>query len=147
MNLVDLLKRKLKADILKELKEYHFDEILLNSLIDLKVNETEITIDPKEPETVNSDNGDDNTCCARVMGPRYSERRCPWNKQPSSEYCKTHSNTIDKQGYLSFGRYDEEKPVINEKGNKIPWRDYTAMEDIDTVIQYQNMKLMKLIKL
>ena len=146
MNLKELLKLKLKAELLKELNEYHFDPTLLNALIDLKVNEVEITIDPKEPPTVPSDNGGDNTCCARVMGPRYSDRKCPWNKQPSSEYCKNHINMIDKQDYLLFGRYDEERPVINEKGNKIPWRDYTAMDDINTVIQYQDMQLMKLIK-
>ena len=48
--------------------------------------------------------------------------------------------------YLKFGRYDEPRPIINENGNKIPWRDTTALEDIDTLIQYQHMNLQKLIK-
>jgi len=143
MNLGDLLKLKLKEDLLTELKEYHFDEVSLNYLIDLKINETEITIDGNEKQEPTSG---ENICCARVMGPRYSDRRCPWKIQNASEYCKNHNNMINKQGYLSFARYDEDRPVINEKCNKIPWRDTTAMEDIDTIIQYQNMKLMKLIK-
>ncbi len=53
---------------------------------------------------------------------------------------------IQNQGYLSFKRYDETRPVINESGNKIPWRDNTEMEDINILIKYQNMKLLKLIK-
>ena len=30
--------------------------------------------------------------------------------------------------------------MINEKGNKIPWRDGSRMGDINNIIQYQNMK-------
>ena len=48
--------------------------------------------------------------------------------------------------YLKFGRYDEPRPIINENGNKIPWRDTSALEDINTIIQYQHMNLQKLIK-
>ena len=35
---------------------------------------------------------------------------------------------------------------INENGNKIPWRDTSALEDINTIIQYQHMNFQKLIK-
>jgi len=143
MNLKDLLKLKLKEDLLKELNNFHFDEDLLNSIIDRKINETEITIDN---HIINHKVNKINTCCARVMGKRYSDIRCHWKTQGLSEYCSCHINIIDKQGYLTFGRYDETRPIINEKGNKIPWRDSSAMEDIDTIINYQNMRLMKLIK-
>ena len=53
-------------------------------------------------------------------------------------------NRLQREGYLSFGRYDEKRPSINEKGNPIPWQDLSAMESIDLVIQYQDMNLKKL---
>ena len=80
------------------------------------------------------------------MGPRYSDIRCPTTTYHNIDYCKTHLKRIEEHGYLRFGRYDGERPIINELGNKIPWRDTSAMEDIDTIIQYQNMNLLKLIK-
>ena len=54
-------------------------------------------------------------------------------------------NLLDKYGYLAFKRFDEPRPVINEKGNKIAWRDDSALDDIDTILRYQTMKLQKLI--
>ena len=143
MELSELLKRKLKEDLSKELNVFNFDLDQLNKLIDLKIIENEITIDK---EVIHDDDDDENRCCARIMGERYSDRRCPYKSQQDSEYCKNHSKRIDKHDYLAFGRYDEPRPIINEKCNKIPWRDMTAMEDINTVIQYQNMKLLKLIR-
>ena len=53
---------------------------------------------------------------------------------------------IQNLGYLRFKRYDEPRPKYNEKGNKIPWYDYSPMETINIVIQYQNKNLLKLIK-
>ena len=143
MELSELLKRKLKEDLSKELNVFNFDLDQLNKLIDLKIIENEITIDK---EVIHDDDDDENRCCARIMGERYSDRRCPYKSQQDSVYCKNHSKRIDKHDYLAFGRYDEPRPIINEKCNKIPWRDMTAMEDINTVIQYQNMKLLKLIR-
>ena len=65
-----------------------------------------------------------------------------------SIYClkETEAIVLDEhvKGYLSFGRYDEKRPSINEKGNPIPWQDLSAMESIDLVIQYQDMNLKKL---
>ena len=142
MELGELLKIKLKEDLSKELSEFNFDSDLLNELIDQKISSAVITIDKEENLTIDSEN----RCCARIMGDRYSDRICPYKSQQDSDYCKNHSKRIDKHDYLAFGRYDEPRPVINEKCNKIPWRDMTAMEDINTVIQYQNMKLLKLIK-
>jgi len=142
MELSGLLKRKLKEDLFKELSEYNFDFDQLNKLIDQKISSAEITIDKE----VIHDDDSENRCCARIMGERYSDRRCPYKSQNDSDYCKNHSKRLDNHDYLAFGRYDEPRPIINEKCNKIPWRDATAMEDINTVIQYQNMKLLKLIR-
>ena len=80
------------------------------------------------------------------MGKQYSDIRCSYCATKDSEYCKIHLKRIDEYGYLNFGRYDEPRPIINEKGNKIPWRDTTSMEDINTIIQYQSMNFSKLIK-
>jgi hypothetical protein len=80
------------------------------------------------------------------MGPKYSDLRCTRKTQENIDYCKKHSHRIDEYGYLAFGRYDQDRPIINEKGNKIPWRDSSATEDIDTIIQYQLMNLKKLIQ-
>ena len=142
MDINELLKLKLKEDLVKELSEFNFDSYLLNELIDEKISNIVIDtgIKPKHNE------GEANKCCARIMGERYSDRRCPYHSQKNSDYCNNHSKRIDEYDHLAFGRYDEPRPIINEKGNKIPWRDMSAMEDINTVIQYQNMKLLKLIR-
>ena len=146
MNLNELLKIKLKEDLLKELSEFNLDFDLLNELIDQKTSNIVITIDKEVTKDDTKDADDENRCCARIMGDRYSDRRCPYHSQNDSDYCKNHNKRIEKYDYLAFGRYDEPRPSINEKANKIPWRDTTAMEDINTLIQYQNMKLLKMIK-
>jgi len=146
MDINELLKIKLKEDLIKELSDLNVSSDLLNELIDNKISGIVITID-KEVTQDTQDTQDENRCCARIMGERYSDRRCPYHSQPDCEYCKNHSKRIDKHDYLAFGRYDEPRPIINEKCNKIPWRDTTAMEDINTVIHYQNMKLLKMIKM
>ena len=147
MNLNELLKIKLKEDLLNELSEFNFDLDLLNDLIDQKISSTVITIDKEVTHLDNKDEDEENKCCARIMGPRYSDRRCHYLSQKNSDFCKKHTKRINEHGYLAFGKYDEPRPSINEKANKIPWRDMTAMEDINTVIQYQNMKLLKMIKM
>ena len=88
----------------------------------------------------------ENQCCARIMGPRYSDLRCTIISQSGSDYCKKHLHRIDQYGYLAFGRFDQDRPIINEKGNKIPWRDSSSIEDIDTIIQNQLMNLKKIIQ-
>ena len=138
-----LVTKKLKNDLLEYFSDYS-DNDSLEELIDLKIKENPITIDNLvDPVKIIDDK---ERCCARVMGERYSDNRCTYKSQKDSDYCKNHSKRIDNYGYLAFRRYDEERPLINEKSNKIPWRDTTAMEDINTVIQYQNMKLCKLIQ-
>jgi hypothetical protein len=140
MDIIDLLKTKLRNDLLEELREYDIED--LETQIDDKITDDLFVNDDKEKI---NDIPDENRCCARSMGPRYSDIRCPYHKV-KGDYCKIHLKRLDKYGYLKFKRYDEFRPIINESGNKIPWRDGSELEDINTVIQYQNMKLKKNIK-
>ena len=145
MDLQSLLKLKIEKELIQELND-HFKNDSLKNIIQQKVQEkiknNEITIDKPKKKIIIKDN----QCCARSMGPRYSDIRCPYPCKDNIDYCFRHSERINEYGYLLFGRFDERRPSINEKGNKIPWRDTTAMEDIDTIIQYQLMNLQKLIK-
>lgn len=140
MDIIDLLKTKLKNDLLEELNEYDIED--LESQIDDKITDDLFVNDVKEKI---NDIPDENRCCARIMGERYSDERCPYHKV-KDDYCKIHLKRLDKYGYLRFKRFDESRPIINENGNKIPWRDNSAIEDINTLIHYQNMKLLKNIK-
>ena len=158
MNLDALVSIKLKNELIEYFKEEFklLDKDNLLKSIDKKIRDNKITIDPiihknikefRDNQSVRmSERCSDERCSARIMGERYSDERCSYKSKLNSEYCKNHEKRIDDYGYLAFKRYDEERPLINEKANKIPWRDTSAMEDIDTVIQYQNMKLYKLIK-
>jgi len=140
MDIIDLLKVKLKNDLLNELSEYDIED--LGSQIDDKITANLFNID----NNVKINNiSEEDRCCARIMGERYSDERCPYHKV-KDDYCKIHLKRLDKYGYLAFRRFDEPRPIINEKGNKIPWRDNSSLSDINTVIRYQNMKLQKNIK-
>ena len=140
MDITDLLKLKLKNELLLELNEYDIED--LESQIDNKITDDLFN---KEAMEKQNDISDKDRCCARSMGPRYLDVRCPYRKV-KDDYCKIHLKQLDKYGYLKWKRYDESRPIINEIGNKIPWRDDSPLEDINTVIRYQNMKLQKNIK-
>ena len=145
MDLQSLLKLKIEKELIQELNDYFKNDSLKNLIeqkVQEKIKDKEITIDKPKKKIIIKDN----QCCARSMGPRYSDIRCPYPCKDNIDYCFRHSERINEYGYLLFGRFDERRPSINEKGNKIPWRDTTAMQDIDTIIQYQLMNLKKLIK-
>ena len=145
MNLQSLLKLKIEKELIQELNDHFKNDSLKNIIqqkVQDKIKQNEITIDKPKKKIIIKDN----QCCARSMGPRYSDIRCPYPCKDNIDYCFRHSERINEYGYLLFGRFDERRPSINEKGNKIPWRDTTAMQDIDTIIQYQLMNLKKLIK-
>lgn len=143
MDIVSLLNIKLEQELFNELREdidnSISDEVLFSIIRD-KIDKNPFLIE-KEKKIKEIEN----QCCARCMGPRYSDVRCI-NKAHEGDYCKKHMKQIVEHDYLKFGRYDEPRPIINENGNKIPWRDTSALEDIDTIIQYQHMNLQKLIK-
>lgn len=140
MDINDLLKLKLKNDLIIELSEYDIEDLEIQ--IENKI--TDDLFNNKLKEKSN-DILDKDRCCARIMGERYSDQRCPYHKV-KDDYCKIHLKRLDKYGYLAFKRFDEPRPTINEKGTKIAWRDDSALIDINTVIRYQNMKLQKNIK-
>ena len=144
MDLKSLLLVKLEYELIKDINEYFNDETLselIMTKVKQKVKDNKISIDSYRKIIIK-----DNRCCARSMGPRYLDDRCPNSSSENIDYCKKHLNRIEEYGYLLFGRYDQPRPKINEKGNKIPWRDNSAMDDINTIIQYQQMNLIKLIK-
>ena len=148
MDLDLLLKLKLKTELIHEINQ-HFDDMMdidLKQLITDKVSDAIqnqiLTIDNKPQESPHKDG----QCCARLWKPQYSDVRCPWSSSPNSEYCGKHMSRLNEYGYLSFGRFNGPRPIINEKGNKIPWRDTTPMNDIDTIIKYQHQNLVKLIR-
>ena len=147
MDITELLKLKLKNDLLIELSEYDIDN--LESRIEDKITDDLFIKDNREKVDIKREKNDDildeKRCCARSMGPRYSDVRCPYHKI-KDDYCKIHLKQLDKYGYLKFKRFDESRPIINESGNKIPWRDDSALIDINTIIRYQDMKLKKIIK-
>ena len=145
MDLQSLLKLKIEKELIQELNDHFKNDSLKNIIqqkVQDKIKQNEITIDKPKKKIIIKDN----QCCARSMGPRYSDIRCPYPCKDNIDYCFRHLERINEYGYLLFGRFDERRPSINEKGNKIPWRDTTAMQDIDTIIQYQLMNLQKLIK-
>ena len=146
MDLKQLLQIKLTQDITQELKKLYpthnpsdYLSLLSQSIkshIDL------LTIDSKD--FFKDIHGSDNRCCSRVWN-NHRGSRCTF-KKIKGDYCQKHNDMIDTLGYLRFGRYDEPRPRINEKGNIIPWYDYQPMKELDIIIQYQHSMLQKLIK-
>lgn len=158
MDLQSLLKIKLKKDLLNDFNNYYDNNFktinkdkdefirLCESKINDYISEFNLTFnDTISKKDISNDINNNNICCARIMGPRNTDCRCS-HKIHKDDYCKKHLKRIEEYGFLSFGRYDEKRPEINENGNKIIWRDSTPLEDINTIIQYQNNNLMKLIK-
>jgi len=144
MELESLLKLKLERELWNEIESLIEDDSMIHimkSKIKEKVESHTITID--KPSTKYLPKVDQ--CIARSMGKNYSDIRCIYCTKLDTDYCNIHLNRLDEYGYLNFGRYDKPRPIINEKGNKIPWRDSSAMDDINTIIKYQNMNLSKLI--
>ena len=86
MDIIDLLKTKLRNDLLEELSEYDIED--LETQIDDKVTDDLFVNDDKEKI---NDIPDENRCCARIMGERYSDERCPYRKV-KDDYCKIHKS-------------------------------------------------------
>ena len=82
------------------------------------------------------------TCAARAWSDRRGHQ-CSKQKR-EGDYCTQHAKEIRDRGYLQFKRYDEERPIINEHGDMIPWCDGHATLDI--LFRYQRMNLHKLLK-
>ena len=52
---------------------------------------------------------------------------------------------LKEEGRLRFNRYDEEKPIFNEKNNRIPWFVDSNIEILNNIIQEQFKNLKELI--
>ena len=61
------------------------------------------------------------------------------------QYYGLNNKMIQRYDKLVFNRYDEDRPLINDKGNRIPWFDNSYLEMIDQIIQKQDKALHKLI--
>ena len=85
-------------------------------------------------------------CCARGWF-HHLGRRCPHLRMNQrSDYCRKHQNIIDKNDRLNFGRYDEPRPIYNERGSKIIWYNHTLEERLTIFLQYQNLRLQEKLK-
>jgi len=145
-----LIQFKLKKDILSSLNEEYqsfkdkigkedFDD-LINDITNKELDDYTF---PFEINKTRESIKDENICCARTMGKRYTEKRCSYKCRKNTDYCNMHHNMIDKRGFLLFRRYDQERPSINENGNKIPWRDNSFKDEMKIIIDYQNIMLYK----
>ena len=147
MKLEELVKIQLKNDLIKELGDrYNLTTIskekylnLCETKIDLKIKDL-LFLD-KEKKCNHSS---EKRCCARIWDNHYGTR-CRY-KRNLTDYCNHHTNMIKRNGKLYLNRYDEDKPIFNEKGNRFPWFVNPNMEMLDNIIKTQNKSLLNLIK-
>ena len=143
MLFIDLFRQKLKEQLLKEL-EHVYPEIDLDQLIEQKINEIDIEdkIRSRLPIMIKERrNNNEDLCCGRVWSNHYGNR-CSRNKI-NDHYCSQHQNMIDKYGYLSLGRINDQKPTLNEDGKSIPWYEYEILDMINIIFEYISVKLIK----
>jgi len=147
-----LLRDKLKEDIIHELSQEYHNGSLSDPILSLSFDIFEIYINKLSEKYSSSkvislipDNRsyDDTHCCARVWNHKRGTR-CTRPHLQGEDYCKVHKEQLDKYGYLRFRRYDEGRPIINEYGNKIPWND--GIHSLDMLMRYQRSLLHHLIK-
>ena len=125
MHIRELLVIQLKKEILQYLiKLYETNNIQMNSVLFRKICSKKINskIDNIQFLTqTNSTSIDErDRCCSRIWDNHYGTR-CNYKKIVNEDYCRHHLNMIQKNGRLVFNRYDEDKPMYNEKNNRIPW--------------------------
>ena len=146
MKLEDLLKIKLKNDLLEELKNRYVSKddsiteylTLCESKIDLKLKDL-LFLNKEKKCNYSSEE----RCCARIWDNHYGTR-CRY-KRNKTEFCNHHNNMIKRTGKLYLNRYDEDKPIFNEKGNRFPWFVEQNMKMLDNIIYKQDEMLKSLI--
>lgn len=147
MLLIKLFEKKLTNDLKYELSVLHpeLSSDQIKSIIDKKLANINLEdkIRSKLPTMINKErNNRDELCCARVWSSHYGNR-CSKIKVEGKEYCTQHQDMYEKYGYLSLGRYDETKPLVNERGNLIPWYDYEILDMVNILTEYIFLKLIK----
>lgn len=141
MHINDLLKLKLKEDLLKALTNKYNDKLELSKDDYLKICDHKINSKIKNLSFLQQKLSEletsyqPNRCCARIWNNHYGTR-CKY-KIFKDDYCKHHLNMIKKNGKLIFNRYDEERPIYNEKNNKIPWIDINEIDVINNILVKQ----------
>ena len=147
MFLVHLFKEKLIKDLKKELSiskpELSDDKMMM--IIERKLDSIDLeeNIRKRLPTMIKSERNNMNElCCARVWSSHYGNR-CSKMKMNGKDYCCQHQDMYDKYGYLSLGRYDETRPLVNEKGNLIPWYNYEILDMLNILTEYIFLKLFK----
>lgn len=138
MYLIEILKQRCLRELKDELEaELDIDPELITQLITERLSKFEDILPPG-----NVDSFDPTRCGARIWK---DKRGCQCTREiKSAGLCLTHLNIQADNGYLRFGRYDETRPIINEKGNPIPWND--GIKSLDILFRYQRMNLHKLLK-
>jgi len=145
MKIEDLLLIKLKNDLLEELTEQYKSKFIskseyitiCESKIDIKLKGLSFN---KEKKCKYSS---EERCCARIWDNHYGTR-CRY-KRKNTDYCNHHNSMIKRSGKLYLNRYDEDKPIFNEKGNRFPWFVNSNMEMLNNIIQKQDKMLQTLI--
>ena len=134
--------RELEDELEEELEdEWEVDPELITQLITERLSKFKDLLPPQGAKPL-----DPTRCHARIWGSKEHKgegSQCS-HKIKQECLCGKHWNELCESGYLRFNRYDEERPIINEDGNPIPWND--GIESIDTIFRYQRMNLHKLLK-
>ena len=148
MHINDLLKLKLQEDLYDELMiHYNKSEFknkkLYKKICLLKIKEKTNHISFFEKNKINIP--DNKRCCSRIWD-NHKGTRCYYLKKKNEDYCQHHLNMIQKNGKLIFNRYDEDKPIYNEKNNRIPWIEKSEIETLNDIIQKQWNIVNKIIK-
>ena len=128
---------ELKEELEEELEEDDVDPGLITQLITDRLSKLEDILPPQGTKPL-----DPTKCHARAWADK-TGAQCS-HKIDKECLCGKHLNMLHDTGYLKFKRYDEERPIINEDGNQIPWND--GIVSIDTIFRYQRMNIHKLLK-
>ena len=147
MKLEELLKIQLKNELLKELDD-KYDSVTISKDKYLNLCETKIDLKIKDITFLKKEkkckHPSETRCCARTWDNHYGTR-CRY-KRNLTDYCNHHNNMIKRNGNLYLNRYDEDKPIFNEKGNRFPWFVDPNMTMLDNIILKQDKMLKSLIK-
>jgi hypothetical protein len=148
MKLEDLLKIQFEIDTLKDLYNLYDSSLGISFDQYKKLCQSKIKREIKDLKFLDKEKKckylSENRCCARIWDNHYGTR-CRYKRIKDKEYCNHHNNMIIRSGKLLFNRYDEAKPIINEKGNRIPWFTNSNIETLNDLVQEQHEKLIGLI--
>ncbi len=148
MKLEDLLKIQFEIDVLKDLYGLYDNTLDISFEEYKKICKSKIKNEIKDLKFLDKEKKckytSENRCCARIWDNHYGTR-CKYKRIKDKEYCNHHNEMIKRSGKLLFNRYDEDKPIFNEKGNRIPWFTKTNIQILDDIIQNQHENLVNLI--